>query len=176
MSTVDIDAVRDLGAACGEAISIFMLNPVTMEKSLADGYPDPFSAYFAGRGGVLGDTTGTTVNAVFAVFEPNVVRTCWEQGVSVHDATKSAGLYWNQVADFARAYLSGADGLSPRNQALLTGVDELVATRMLSDQTWQRLAAYLDRKQLMEFVMLVGQYDALAMWLNTLGVPMDYPD
>jgi len=25
-------------------------------------------------------------------------------------------------------------------------------------------------------VTLVGQYDALAMTLNTLGVPMDYPD
>ena len=69
-----------------------------------------------------------------------------------------------------------ADGLSPRNQALLTGVDELVATRMLSDETWQRLAAYFERRQLMEFVMLVAQYDGLAMWLNTLGVPMDYPD
>ena len=69
-----------------------------------------------------------------------------------------------------------ADGLSPRNQALLTGVDELVATRTLSDESWQRLAAYLDRRQLMEFVMLVAQYDGLAMWLNTLGVPMDYPD
>jgi alkylhydroperoxidase family enzyme len=69
-----------------------------------------------------------------------------------------------------------ADGLSPRNQALLTGVDELVATRTLSDESWQRLAAYFDRRQLMEFVMLVAQYDGLAMWLNTLGVPMDYPD
>ena len=69
-----------------------------------------------------------------------------------------------------------ADGLSPRNQALLTGVDELLATRALSDETWQRLAAYLDRRQLMEFVMLVAQYDGLAMWLNTLGVPMDYRD
>lgn len=68
------------------------------------------------------------------------------------------------------------DGLSPRYQALLTGVDELLATRAISDETWQRLAGYLDRRQLMEFVMLVGQYDALAMWLNTLGVPLDYPD
>jgi len=69
-----------------------------------------------------------------------------------------------------------ADGVSPRNQALLAGVDELLATRALSDESWQRLAGYLDHRQLMEFVMLVGQYDALAMWLNTLGVPMDYPD
>lgn len=69
-----------------------------------------------------------------------------------------------------------ADGLSPRNQAILTAADELMATRNLSDETWQRLAAYFDRRQLLEFVMLVAQYDGLAMWLNTLGVPMDYPD
>ena len=46
----------------------------------------------------------------------------------------------------------------------------------LSDETWQRLAGYLERRQLMEFVMVVAQYDGLAMWLNTLRVPMDFPD
>lgn len=66
------------------------------------------------------------------------------------------------------------NGLSPREQALLTGVDELLATRVISDSTWKRLADYLDCRQLIEFVTLVGQYDALAMTLNTLGVPMDY--
>jgi alkylhydroperoxidase family enzyme len=44
---------------------------------------------------------------------------------------------------------------------------------MLSEQTWQQLGEYLDRRQLIEFVTLVGQYDALAMTLNTLGVPLD---
>jgi alkylhydroperoxidase family enzyme len=69
-----------------------------------------------------------------------------------------------------------AEGLSDRQQALLIGVDELIATRMLSDQSWQRLSGFLDRRQLIEFVTLVGQYDALAMTLKTLAVPMDYPD
>lgn len=69
-----------------------------------------------------------------------------------------------------------ADGLSPRHRALLTGVDELLASRTLSDTTWQRLAVYLDPRQLIEFVTLTGQYDALAMTLTTLAVPMDYPD
>ena len=68
------------------------------------------------------------------------------------------------------------DGLSERQRTLLTAVDDLIATRMLSDQTWQQLSQYLDRRQLIEFVTLVGQYDALAMTLNTLGVPMDFPD
>ncbi|MGV1086685.1 MAG: carboxymuconolactone decarboxylase family protein [Mycobacterium sp.] len=68
------------------------------------------------------------------------------------------------------------EGLEPRQAALLTAVDELVISRVLSDQTWQLLASHLDRRQLIEFVTLVGQYDALAMTLNTLGVQMDYPD
>ena len=78
-----------------------------------------------------------------------------------------------QAAVFAWPAADGA--LAPQPGAAHR-VDELVATRTLSDETWQRLAAYLDRRQLMEFVMLVAQYDGLAMWLNTLGVPMDYPD
>lgn len=68
------------------------------------------------------------------------------------------------------------EGVDPRLAALLTGVDELVTGRQLTDRTWQLLATYLDRRQMIEFVTLVGQYDALAMTLNTLGVPMDYPD
>lgn len=112
MSTVDMTAVREAGAAIGEAVSIFMLSPETMQKSLAAGYPDPFAAYFAGRGGVLGRATDTTVNAVFAVFEPNVVRACWQAGVAVRDAPESAQLYWEQAAEYGRGHLAGADGLA----------------------------------------------------------------
>jgi alkylhydroperoxidase family enzyme len=57
----------------------------------------------------------------------------------------------------------------------LAGVDELIAMRTMSDANWRSLAVYFDRRQLIEFVTLVGQYDALAMTLNTLGVPMDRP-
>ena len=69
-----------------------------------------------------------------------------------------------------------AEGLSSRQRILLTGVDELIGARMISDSTWQQLSDHLDRRQLIEFVTLVGQYDALALTLNTLRVPMDYPD
>jgi alkylhydroperoxidase family enzyme len=58
-------------------------------------------------------------------------------------------------------------------RALLTGVDELVANRTLSEQSWHRLSGHLDRPQVIEFVILVGQYDALAMTLTTFGVPLD---
>jgi alkylhydroperoxidase family enzyme len=74
------------------------------------------------------------------------------------------------------AWPQARDGLTAREQALLAGVDELIATRAISDAGWRLLAGYLDRRQLIEFVTLVGQYDALAMTLSTLGVPLDYPD
>jgi AhpD family alkylhydroperoxidase len=68
------------------------------------------------------------------------------------------------------------DGVPARLAVLLTAVDELVTTRGLTQGSWQQLASYFDRRQLIEFVTLVGQYDALALTLTTLGVPMDYPD
>jgi alkylhydroperoxidase family enzyme len=74
------------------------------------------------------------------------------------------------------AWPQAADGLTAREHALLTCVDELIATRAMSDTGWRLLAGYLDRRQLIEFVTLVGQYDALAMAIGTLGVLMDYPD
>lgn len=69
-----------------------------------------------------------------------------------------------------------ADGLTDRQKALLTATDELISSRTLSPQTWQGLSRYLDRRQLIEFVTLAGQYDALAATLVTLKVPLDYPE
>lgn len=105
------EAIRTAGAAIGEAVSVFMLHPETVEQGMAAGYPDPFAAYFAGRGGVLGDATPETVASVFVVFDPDVVRSCWEKGIAVRDATASADLYWDQAADFGRRHLAGAPGL-----------------------------------------------------------------
>ena len=67
-------AVGEAGAAMGEAVGIFMLHPETFAESMAAGYQNPFAGYVAGRGGVLGDATVTTVAAVFSIFEPGFVR------------------------------------------------------------------------------------------------------
>ncbi len=112
MSQAISEAVRDTGAAMGEAISLFMLNPKTFAASISAGYQNPLAGYVAGRGGVLGEATATTVSAVFAIFEPNMVRTCWEEGIAVRGAQGAADVYWEQVADFGRAHLSHADGMA----------------------------------------------------------------
>ena len=111
MSHAKLDqSVRDAGAAMGEAIGVFMLHPETFGGSVAAGYENPFAGYVAGRGGVLGEATGATVASVFAIFEPNFINACWEEGVAVRGAAGAAKIYWNQVADFGRKYLTGAEG------------------------------------------------------------------
>lgn len=104
------EATRETGAAVGEAIGIFMLHPETFAGSAALGYANPLAGYVAGRGGVLGDATGATVAAVFVVFEPSMLGALWDEGVAVRGATGAAEVYWEQIAEFGRTYLAGAEG------------------------------------------------------------------
>jgi AhpD family alkylhydroperoxidase len=69
-----------------------------------------------------------------------------------------------------------ADGLSDRERVLLTAVDEFVLQRAITAETWTVLSGYLDTKQLIEFCLLAGQYDTLAATMNTLKLPLDFPD
>ena len=66
-----------------------------------------------------------------------------------------------------------ADGWSAREQALLTGVDQLIQTKALDEPAWTELRGQLSTPQLVEFVLLVGHYDMLATFLNTLRVVPD---
>lgn len=64
---------------------------------------------------------------------------------------------------------------APRHRALLAATDELVETDDLSDATWAELRTHYTERELIEFVMLVGHYDALATTLRTLRVQRDRP-
>jgi alkylhydroperoxidase family enzyme len=69
-----------------------------------------------------------------------------------------------------------AERLTDRQRALLTGVDEFVLNRDLSDDTFADLSAHLTREQVIEFCALAGHYDTIAAILATLRVPLDFPD
>ncbi|KUI33546.1 evbL [Mycobacterium sp. IS-1496] len=112
MSVDDVlDAAATAGAAIEQAVAVFMLHPETYGGSVAAGYQNPLAGYVAGRGGVLGEATGATVSAVFAVFEPTGLAALWDEGVAVRGAAGAAEVYWNQTAEFGRKYLAGAEGL-----------------------------------------------------------------
>lgn len=112
MSNADLnDTVATAGAAIEAAVAVFMLHPETFGASVAAGYQNPLAGYVAGRGGVLGEVTGATVSAVFAVFEPVGLAAMWDEGVAIHGAARASEIYWDQAAEFGRKYLSGAEGL-----------------------------------------------------------------
>jgi hypothetical protein len=112
MDTRLTEAVRAAGGPIEQIGRDCMLHPDTFARSEAHGYPHPFAGYFAGRGGVLGDVDWEVIDAVFAVFEPNVTKMFWEQGRAVHGAAEGANLYWGQVADWGREHLADAPGLN----------------------------------------------------------------
>jgi alkylhydroperoxidase family enzyme len=59
---------------------------------------------------------------------------------------------------------------SDLERALLRATDELHADSFVSDATWAALAKHLDTHQLIDLIFTVGQYNMVAMALNSLGV------
>jgi alkylhydroperoxidase family enzyme len=66
-------------------------------------------------------------------------------------------------------------GWTDRRRALLTAVDQLHAERNLDDESWIELRRHLDERGCIELLMLVGHYEMLATFLETLRVPQDMP-
>jgi len=102
-----------------------------------------------------------------------ILRTAWRCG---------SWYEWAQhVALAQRAGLGAADidrvvegpaapGWGARQRLLLVATDELHDRRVITDHTWRALAAELSERRLVELCFLVGQYEMLAMALNSLGV------
>lgn len=66
-----------------------------------------------------------------------------------------------------------ASGWSHFDATLLRAVDELYIDAFISDITWKKLSERYNTHQLLDLIFTVGQYNAVSMALNTLGVPLD---
>jgi alkylhydroperoxidase family enzyme len=64
------------------------------------------------------------------------------------------------------------DAWTPLEHDLLTATDQLLDGYRIDDDTWSRLAAQLDEKQLVETVFVVGTYTCLAMAFNSFGLTL----
>lgn len=64
----------------------------------------------------------------------------------------------------------GAAGWNELESALLKAADELLDDAIIENDTWETLSKHLSTQQLMDAVFTVGQYNMLAMGLNTMGV------
>ena len=65
---------------------------------------------------------------------------------------------------------SSADGWTSHEAALLRGVEELIADKCLSDETWSTLEQSWGEQQLIELPMLVGAYMMTALQHNSLRI------
>ncbi|RVW01627.1 carboxymuconolactone decarboxylase family protein [Rhodococcus spongiicola] len=68
----------------------------------------------------------------------------------------------------------GHPGWSPRYRAMLAATDQLVLTDDIDEATWSALAEHLDDRRLVEFCLLVTQYDGLATTIGTLRIQPDF--
>jgi len=98
---------------------------------------DGFRFYFLGRGGVLGDVESEVVASAFGYFNPALVEKLWSTAKERMAPRDAARLYLSCCHDFARATLSGVDGLDdycaaaeqvndaidPAGLALYAGID-----------------------------------------------------
>jgi alkylhydroperoxidase family enzyme len=70
---------------------------------------------------------------------------------------------------------AAGDGLTDRQQTLLRATDEFILTRSIGPEVWQQLSDHFDRRQIIEFCLLAGQYDCLAATMSALQIPLDNP-
>jgi alkylhydroperoxidase family enzyme len=61
-----------------------------------------------------------------------------------------------------------APGWNERERTLLTAIDELRQDSMISDATWKVLEKYLNAQQLIELPIVIGQYQTVAYYQNSL--------
>lgn len=68
---------------------------------------------------------------------------------------------------------SSAPGWNNHERALLRAVEELYENAMVSDETWRELSGTLNDQQLVELLILIGQFVATAYFQNSLRLRLE---
>lgn len=107
--------------------------------------------------------------------ELTVLRVAWlclapyEWGEHV-EIGKRVGLRADEIERIIEG--STAPGWNGHDRAILAAVEELHADAMISDETWAELERDLDDRQLIELLILVGQYHTVAYYQNALRLTL----
>jgi alkylhydroperoxidase family enzyme len=105
-----------------------------------------------------------------------VLRLAWlcqapfEWGEHVKIGKRLAGVTDEEVLRAQQG--SAAAGWTEHERAIVKAVEELHADAMISNGTWAVLAKTLTEEQLLEFPILVGQYQGVAYLQNSIRVAM----
>jgi 4-carboxymuconolactone decarboxylase len=91
----------------------------------------------------------------------------WAQHVEI---AKREGLTAEEIE---RVKLGPSADWHSQDAALLQSVDDLYERSVVSDATWEALAAKYSTMQIMDLVFTIGQYNLVSWALNSFGVPLD---
>ena len=103
-----------------------------------------------------------------------ILRNAWicqapfEWGEHVAIGKRAAGLTSEEIDRVTAG--SVAPGWSDHERALLRAVEELHESATISDETWRILAQSFNEKELIEILIVVGQYTCIAFVQNSLRV------
>ena len=104
-----------------------------------------------------------------------ILRACalcgaeYEWGVHVTAYHHQAGFNAAQIANTCASAITNSLW-NEEQRSLLRMVDELHADATISSTTWQQLRTLFSDEQLIELVMLAGQYHAISFLVNSLQV------
>ena len=95
----------------------------------------------------------------------------WRASECARAGTVHLGSSLEEIAAIKEG-VSGWDW-NDEDRAVLTGVDELIETNDLSDQTWGALSKFYDKRQMMDFVHTVGHYVMIAWSISAMRMPIE---
>jgi alkylhydroperoxidase family enzyme len=105
-----------------------------------------------------------------------ILRTGWlcrapyEFGEHVNQS-KRAGLTSEEIERIKSG--SQAEGWTAHERAILRAAEECVSSAMVSDATWAALSQTFDYHQLVELLVLIGQFVATAYFQNSLRLRLE---
>ena len=88
-----------------------------------------------------------------------------------YNTGKRAGLTDEEIARIVEG--PDAAGWTPFEAVLLRAADEMHTSRFISEPTWKALAERYSDHYLLEVVLIIGNYTMLAMYQNTIGMPLE---
>ena len=157
--------IADLQANIGNADQIFNVLK-TMVR-----HPALCKAWLALTNHLLFQSTLTPREREIVILRTGWLSRCGYEFSQHIPLSQKAGL---QVEEIVRT--TGAanhPAWSPDERDLILAVDQLHADCFIEDALYARLATRFSEQQVMDLIFTVGQYQMLAMALNSLGVPLD---
>jgi 4-carboxymuconolactone decarboxylase len=134
-------------------------------------HPELARAYHTFNGHILFATTLSERHRELVVLRVATVRQSSYELAQHLVLAADAGLSPEEIDRIVEG--PDAPGWSPLEGAMVSAVDQLIGAGTITEETWSRLAAELDDRQLMDLVFTVGTYVTLAMALSAFEVELD---